>query len=168
MRVSQSPWDQARCLEWKYFYQPPFLSSAVCEFFSHTPEALQQQPGWEDSSGDRGSWVQPVDAGVSETSISDGEPHIPSLLSMSTRNHMDITIPPLPPVAPEVLRVAEHRHRRGLMYPYIYHVLTKVREHIPIHLPDTAPQDLIVTKLQRQQRKVRELVFLWKENNPKD
>lgn len=39
---------------------------------------------------------------------------------------MDITIPPLPAVAPEVLRVAEHRHKQGLMYPYIYHVLTKV------------------------------------------
>uniref|UniRef100_A0A8B9GN38 Family with sequence similarity 120A n=1 Tax=Astyanax mexicanus TaxID=7994 RepID=A0A8B9GN38_ASTMX len=51
---------------------------------------------------------------------------IPSLLSMPTRNHMDITTPALPPVAPEVLRVAEHRHKKGLMYPYIYHVLTKV------------------------------------------
>lgn len=51
---------------------------------------------------------------------------IPSLLSMPTRNHMDITIPPLPVVAPEVLRVAEHRHKKGLMYPSIYHVLTKV------------------------------------------
>uniref|UniRef100_A0A672T685 Family with sequence similarity 120 member A n=1 Tax=Sinocyclocheilus grahami TaxID=75366 RepID=A0A672T685_SINGR len=50
---------------------------------------------------------------------------IPSLLSMPTRNHMDITTPPLPVVAPEVLRVAEHRHKKGLMYPYIYHVLTK-------------------------------------------
>lgn len=40
---------------------------------------------------------------------------------------MDITTPPLPPVAPEVLRVAEHRHKKGLMYPYIFHVLTKVR-----------------------------------------
>lgn len=40
---------------------------------------------------------------------------------------MDITTPPLPAVAPEVLRVAEHRHKKGLMYPYIYHVLTKVR-----------------------------------------
>lgn len=54
--------------------------------------------------------------------------HIPSLLSMPTRNHMDITVPPVPTVAPEVLRVAEHRHRNGLMFPYIYHVLTKVRE----------------------------------------
>lgn len=53
-------------------------------------------------------------------------PQIPCLLSMPTRNHMDITTPPLPPVAPEVLRVAEHRHKKGLMYPYIFHVLTKV------------------------------------------
>lgn len=51
---------------------------------------------------------------------------IPSLLSMPTRNHMDITTPPLPLVAPEVLRVAEHRHKKGLMHPYIYHILTKV------------------------------------------
>lgn len=51
---------------------------------------------------------------------------IPSLLSMPTRNHMDITTPPLPLVPPEVLRVAEHRHTKGLMHPYIYHILTKV------------------------------------------
>ncbi|CDQ97443.1 unnamed protein product, partial [Oncorhynchus mykiss] len=50
---------------------------------------------------------------------------------MPTRNHMDITTPPLPMVAPEVLRVAQHRHKKGLMYPYIYHILTKV----PLHLP---------------------------------
>ncbi|EPY86655.1 hypothetical protein CB1_000303013 [Camelus ferus] len=43
----------------------------------------------------------------------------------AAKNHMDITTPPLPPVAPEVLRVAEHRHKKGLMYPYIFHVLTK-------------------------------------------
>ncbi len=29
-------------------------------------------------------------------------------------------------VSAEVLRVAEHRHRRGLMYPQIFHILTKV------------------------------------------
>lgn len=117
-------------------YQPPFsLLHYLLKPFSHITETLQQQPGWEDPNGDRGSWVQPIDAGVSDASLGDGEPHIPSLLSMSTRNHMDITIPPLPPVAPEVLRVAEHRHRRGLMYPYIYHVLTKVREHINTYLP---------------------------------
>lgn len=56
---------------------------------------------------------------------------IPCLLSMPTRSHMDITTPPLPPVAPEVLRVAEHRHKKGLMYPYIFHVLTKVRARLP-------------------------------------
>ncbi|XP_038844051.1 constitutive coactivator of PPAR-gamma-like protein 1 [Salvelinus namaycush] len=67
---------------------------------------------------------------------------IPSLLSMPTRNHMDITTPPLPMVAPEVLRVAQHRHKKGLMYPYIYHILTKsgptqTQEgpDVPLHLP---------------------------------
>lgn len=120
----------------RFLYQPPFfLLYCISKTFSHITETLQQQPGWEDSNGDRGSWVQPINAGVSDTSLGSGEPHIPSLLSMSTRNHLDITIPPLPPVAPEVLRVAEHRHRRGLMYPYIYHILTKVREYTGICLP---------------------------------
>ncbi|XP_063102017.1 serine/threonine-protein kinase WNK3 isoform X4 [Cavia porcellus] len=108
----------------------------------HITETLQQQPGWEDSNGDRGSWAQPVDGGVSEANLGDGEPHIPSLLSMSTRNHMDITIPPLPPVAPEVLRVAEYRHRRGLMYPYIYHVLTKGEIKIPVCIEDECNMEL--------------------------
>ncbi|XP_071767727.2 constitutive coactivator of PPAR-gamma-like protein 1 homolog isoform X1 [Centroberyx gerrardi] len=68
--------------------------------------------------------------------------HIPSLLSMPTRNHMDITIPPLPAVAPEVLRVAEHRHKKGLMYPYIYHVLTKGEIKISVTIEDEANKDL--------------------------
>ncbi|XP_016070664.1 PREDICTED: constitutive coactivator of PPAR-gamma-like protein 2 [Miniopterus natalensis] len=108
----------------------------------HVTETFQQQPGWEDPNGNRGSWVQPIDAGVSDATLGDGEPHIPSLLSMSTRNHMDITIPPLPPVAPEVLRVAEHRHRRGLMYPYIYHVLTKGEIKIPVCIEDECNMEL--------------------------
>ncbi|EHH60914.1 Protein FAM120C [Macaca fascicularis] len=108
----------------------------------HITEAFQHQPEWGNPSRDRGSWAQPVDTGVSEASLGDGEPHIPSLLSMSTRNHMDITIPPLPPVAPEVLRVAEHRHRRGLMYPYIYHVLTKGEIKIPVCIEDECNMEL--------------------------
>ncbi|KAM9758190.1 constitutive coactivator of PPAR-gamma-like protein 1 [Menidia menidia] len=67
---------------------------------------------------------------------------IPSLLSMPTRNHMDITIPPLPIVAPEVLRVAEHRHKTGLMYPYIYHVLTKGEIKLSVTIEDEANKDL--------------------------
>ncbi|CAJ1051868.1 constitutive coactivator of PPAR-gamma-like protein 1 homolog isoform X2 [Xyrichtys novacula] len=69
-------------------------------------------------------------------------PQIPSLLSMPTRNHMDITIPPLPAVAPEVLRVAEHRHKKGLMYPYIYHVLTKGEIKLSVTIEDEANKDL--------------------------
>nr|DBA18692.1 TPA: hypothetical protein GDO54_016911 [Pyxicephalus adspersus] len=67
---------------------------------------------------------------------------IPCLLSMPTRNHMDITTPPLPPVAPEVLRVAEHRHKKGLMYPYIFHVLTKGEIKIPVSIEDEVNKDL--------------------------
>ncbi|XP_063796809.1 constitutive coactivator of PPAR-gamma-like protein 1 [Pseudophryne corroboree] len=67
---------------------------------------------------------------------------IPCLLSMPTRNHMDITTPPLPPVAPEVLRVAEHRHKKGLMYPYIFHVLTKGEIKIPVTIEDETNKDL--------------------------
>ncbi|XP_020503013.2 constitutive coactivator of PPAR-gamma-like protein 1 homolog [Labrus bergylta] len=67
---------------------------------------------------------------------------IPSLLSMPTRNHMDITIPPLPAVAPEVLRVAEHRHKKGLMYPYIYHVVTKGEIKLSVTVEDEANKDL--------------------------
>ncbi|KAF3689354.1 Constitutive coactivator of PPAR-gamma-like protein 1 [Channa argus] len=67
---------------------------------------------------------------------------IPSLLSMPTRNHMDITIPPLPAIAPEVLRVAEHRHKKGLMYPYIYHVLTKGEIKLSVTIEDEANKEL--------------------------
>uniref|UniRef100_A0A8C7HS51 Family with sequence similarity 120 member A n=1 Tax=Oncorhynchus kisutch TaxID=8019 RepID=A0A8C7HS51_ONCKI len=67
---------------------------------------------------------------------------IPSLLSMPTRNHMDITTPPLPMVAPEVLRVAQHRHKKGLMYPYIYHILTKGEIKLSVTIEDEANQEL--------------------------
>ncbi|KAM8756385.1 LOW QUALITY PROTEIN: constitutive coactivator of PPAR-gamma-like protein 1 homolog [Acanthopagrus schlegelii] len=77
-----------------------------------------------------------------------GGPHslhtqIPFLLSMPTRNHMDITIPPLPAVAPEVLRVAEHKHKKGLMYPYIYHTLTKGEIKLSVTVEDEANKDLL-------------------------
>ncbi|XP_073500642.1 constitutive coactivator of PPAR-gamma-like protein 1 [Phyllobates terribilis] len=73
---------------------------------------------------------------------SQGSLQIPCLLSMPTRNHMDITTPPLPLVAPEVLRVAEHRHKKGLMYPYIFHILTKGEIKIPVTIEDEANKDL--------------------------
>ncbi|KAM9751626.1 constitutive coactivator of PPAR-gamma-like protein 2 isoform 2-T2 [Menidia menidia] len=68
--------------------------------------------------------------------------NIPSLLSMATRTHMDITTPPLPQVSAEVLRVAEHRHRRGLMYPQIYHILTKGEMKIPVCIEDECNSEL--------------------------
>lgn len=72
----------------------------------------------------------------------DHQTHLPSLLSMSTRSHIDVTIPPLPAVEPEVLRVAEHRHKSGLMYPYIYHVLSKGEIKLSVTIEDDTNMDL--------------------------
>ncbi|KAK7907399.1 hypothetical protein WMY93_016011 [Mugilogobius chulae] len=68
--------------------------------------------------------------------------NIPSLLSMPIRSHMDITIPALPDVAPEILRIIEHRHKNGLMYPYIYHVLSKGEIKISVTIEDDTNMDL--------------------------
>ncbi|KAM4613178.1 constitutive coactivator of PPAR-gamma-like protein 1 homolog [Polymixia lowei] len=88
------------------------------------------------------SMTSPVSPGSQAGGHHSLNTQIPSLLSMTTRNHMDVTIPPLPAVAPEVLRVAEHRHKKGLMYPYIYHVLTKGEIKISVTIEDEANKDL--------------------------
>ncbi|KAM5289692.1 constitutive coactivator of PPAR-gamma-like protein 2 isoform 3-T3 [Glossophaga mutica] len=80
----------------------------------------------------------PLGPDSSHSSSSDGDEQN----GVSSENHMDVTIPPLPPVPPEVLRVAEHRHRRGLMYPYIYHVLTKGEIKIPVCIEDECNMEL--------------------------
>ncbi|XP_029005792.1 constitutive coactivator of PPAR-gamma-like protein 1 homolog [Betta splendens] len=95
--------------------------------------------------GDLGPQIQPdsaVSPGLQPECLKTLSSQIPSLLSMPTRNHMDITIPPLPSVAPEVLRVAEHRHKKGLMYPYIYHILTKGEIKLSVTIEDEANKDL--------------------------
>ncbi|XP_074873502.1 constitutive coactivator of PPAR-gamma-like protein 2 [Carettochelys insculpta] len=111
---------------------------------NHVSEALQPECGWEEpGAGKLGhGWGQAGDSGDTNGPLARPEASIPSLLSMATRNHMDITTPPLPPVAPEVLRVAEHRHRRGLMYPCIYHVLTKGEIKLPVCIEDEANAEL--------------------------
>ncbi|XP_042309439.1 constitutive coactivator of PPAR-gamma-like protein 2 [Sceloporus undulatus] len=114
---------------------------------NHVSETGPRKSGWEDPGGDKmmsQGWGQPPGGSSNpERNLSGStEAHIPSLLSMATRNHMDITTPPLPPVAPEVLRVAEHRHRRGLMYPFIYHVLTKGEIKIPVCIEDECNTEL--------------------------
>ncbi|XP_033028856.1 constitutive coactivator of PPAR-gamma-like protein 2 isoform X1 [Lacerta agilis] len=113
---------------------------------NHVSESGPRKSGWEDPGAEKRmsqGWGQPAGGtGNSERSLSGPEAHIPSLLSMATRNHMDITTPPLPTVAPEVLRVAEHRHRRGLMYPFIYHVLTKGEIKIPVCIEDECNTEL--------------------------
>nr|XP_028567717.1 constitutive coactivator of PPAR-gamma-like protein 2 isoform X2 [Podarcis muralis] len=113
---------------------------------NHVSESGPRKSGWEDPGAEKRmtqGWGQPPGGtGNSERNLSGPEAHIPSLLSMATRNHMDITTPPLPTVAPEVLRVAEHRHRRGLMYPFIYHVLTKGEIKIPVCIEDECNTEL--------------------------
>ncbi|CAI9577687.1 unnamed protein product, partial [Staurois parvus] len=111
---------------------------------NHVTEARQHKTNWEESSGEKmtQNWGHQSGSGESQQNMGQNESQIPSLLSMATRNHMDITTPPLPPVAPEVLRVAEHRHRRGLMYPYIYHVLTKGEIKLPVCIEDECNTDL--------------------------
>ncbi|KAM4740198.1 LOW QUALITY PROTEIN: constitutive coactivator of PPAR-gamma-like protein 1 [Anableps anableps] len=63
---------------------------------------------------------------------------IPSLFSMATRNHVDITVA----VAPEVLRVAQYNHRRDLMYPYICHGLTKGEMKLSVSIEHKANSNL--------------------------
>ncbi|XP_073456279.1 constitutive coactivator of PPAR-gamma-like protein 2 isoform X5 [Aquarana catesbeiana] len=111
---------------------------------NHVTDARQHKTNWEESSGEKmtQNWGHQSGSGESQQNMGQNESQIPSLLSMATRNHMDITTPPLPPVAPEVLRVAEHRHRRGLMYPYIYHVLTKGEIKLPVCIEDECNTDL--------------------------
>uniref|UniRef100_A0A7N6BG72 Family with sequence similarity 120C n=1 Tax=Anabas testudineus TaxID=64144 RepID=A0A7N6BG72_ANATE len=105
-------------------------SSFICEYH------LTDKPSrWEDPAGRGGSASGDGSQGNGSGS------NIPSLLSMATRSHMDITTPPLPQVA-EVLRVAEHRHRRGLMYPQIYHILTKGEMKMPVCIEDECNSEL--------------------------
>ncbi|TKS76562.1 Constitutive coactivator of PPAR-gamma-like protein 2 [Collichthys lucidus] len=91
---------------------------------------------WEDPTGRGGSASGEGSQGNGSGS------NIPSLLSMATRSHMDITTPPLPQVSAEVLRVAEHRHRRGLMYPQIFHILTKGEMKMPVCIEDECNSEL--------------------------
>ncbi|KAM7134287.1 constitutive coactivator of PPAR-gamma-like protein 2 isoform 2-T2 [Macrochelys suwanniensis] len=111
---------------------------------NHVSEVLQPKSGWEGPGAEKLSqaWGRTGGSGNTDGPLAGPEPSIPSLLSMATRNHMDITTPPLPPVAPEVLRVAEHRHRRGLMYPSIYHVLTKGEIKLPVCIEDECNTEL--------------------------
>uniref|UniRef100_A0A8C3AG93 Family with sequence similarity 120 member A n=1 Tax=Cyclopterus lumpus TaxID=8103 RepID=A0A8C3AG93_CYCLU len=108
--------------------------------------------GWENNGcaphsenrpmGDPGKRTKAGIPGSQAQDLSDFRAQIPSLLSMPTRNHMDVTIPALPAVAPEVLRVAQHRHQKGLMYPYIYHTLTKGEIKLSVTIEDETNKDL--------------------------
>uniref|UniRef100_A0A7N8WS00 Family with sequence similarity 120C n=1 Tax=Mastacembelus armatus TaxID=205130 RepID=A0A7N8WS00_9TELE len=105
-------------------------TSFICDHLTDKPSR------WEDPAGRGGSTSGDGSQGNGSGS------NIPSLLSMATRSHMDITTPPLPQVSAEVLRVAEHRHRRGLMYPQIYHILTKGEMKMPVCIEDECNSEL--------------------------
>ncbi|GAA6100410.1 constitutive coactivator of PPAR-gamma-like protein 1 homolog isoform X1 [Tachysurus ichikawai] len=96
----------------------------------------------EDQNKSEPSVTSPMGQGTEVRGHHGVNAQIPSLLSMPTRNHMDITTPPLPLVAPEVLRVAEHRHKKGLMHPYIYHILTKGEIKLSVTIEDEANKEL--------------------------
>lgn len=120
---------------------------------NHVPDRSSSKGGWDESRGEWGKGAGGGDRGHQ----GNGSSQIPSLLSMATRTHMDITTPPLPLVAAEVLRVAEHRHRRGLMYPHIYHVLTKGELKIPVCIEDECTPELPPAALLF--RSARQLVY---------
>ncbi|XP_061113350.1 constitutive coactivator of PPAR-gamma-like protein 2 isoform X2 [Conger conger] len=113
---------------------PPSSSDGDEQNDNSTNHVTDTASKWEDPSG-RGF-------GASGDGPHGNSSGIPSLLSMATRSHMDITTPPLPRVSAEVLRVAEHRHRRGLMYPNIYHILTKGEVKMPVCIEDECNPDL--------------------------
>ncbi|XP_030626145.1 constitutive coactivator of PPAR-gamma-like protein 2 isoform X2 [Chanos chanos] len=115
---------------------PPSGTSPSPSSSSDGEEQNDTSTKWEDPSG-RGGGA----SGEGHHGNGSGS-SIPSLLSMATRSHMDITTPPLPQVSAEVLRVAEHRHRRGLMYPQIYHILTKGEMKMPVCIEDECNPDL--------------------------
>uniref|UniRef100_A0A665VM87 Family with sequence similarity 120C n=1 Tax=Echeneis naucrates TaxID=173247 RepID=A0A665VM87_ECHNA len=111
-----------------------------------SPSPSSSSDGDEPNDSNSSRWEDPAGRGGSASG--DGSQgngsgsNIPSLLSMATRSHMDITTPPLPQVSAEVLRVAEHRHRRGLMYPQIYHILTKGEMKMPVCIEDECNSEL--------------------------
>uniref|UniRef100_G3P8N7 Family with sequence similarity 120C n=1 Tax=Gasterosteus aculeatus aculeatus TaxID=481459 RepID=G3P8N7_GASAC len=118
-------------------------SSFICEYLMkryHKPFSVShltdKASRWDDPAG------RVVLASGDGSQGNGSGSHIPSLLSMATRSHMDITTPPLPQVSAEVLRVAEHRHRRGLMYPQIYHILTKGEMKMPVCIEDECNSEL--------------------------
>ncbi|XP_036917553.1 constitutive coactivator of PPAR-gamma-like protein 2 isoform X2 [Sturnira hondurensis] len=115
------------------FSEDPMLQDSPFANWAVSYDSSSQFPNYLTSKAS-----PPLGPDSSHSSSSDGdEPN-----GVSSENHMDVTIPPLPPVPPEVLRVAEHRHRRGLMYPYIYHVLTKGEIKIPVCIEDECNMEL--------------------------
>lgn len=48
----------------------------------------------------------------------------------------------IPPVSPEIMRIASERHQKGLMHPWIYQLLSQGEMKIPVSLEDEASREL--------------------------
>lgn len=151
-KISSAKLFCSSCCNVFAFCKRQVIKASIYLCFYFCSHLTDKSPRWEDPGGRTGS------ASGDGSQGNGSGPNIPSLLSMATRSHMDITTPPLPQVntileafstagervgcqshsiaslqvSAEVLRVAEHRHRRGLMYPQIYHILTKVKDSIRV------------------------------------
>ncbi|KAG1664870.1 Constitutive coactivator of PPAR-gamma-like protein 2 [Nymphon striatum] len=53
-----------------------------------------------------------------------------------------VKISQLPKIPPEVMRTASERHQKGLMYPWIYQILTQGELKIPVAIEEEVPKDL--------------------------
>ncbi|KAF0296727.1 Constitutive coactivator of PPAR-gamma-like protein 2 [Amphibalanus amphitrite] len=90
-------------------------------------------------------WWPPVDAyvpGTAPGSYSDDRPANGHSSAGAEGPAVTLTPPPLPPVTAEVLRTAGERHRRGLMTPWVYQVLTKGELKVPVCVEDELNREL--------------------------
>ncbi|XP_006823145.2 constitutive coactivator of PPAR-gamma-like protein 1 homolog, partial [Saccoglossus kowalevskii] len=90
----------------------------------HSPQSASSTPGSHSSS-----------SGSSTTSI-------PSLMSQPIPPCMVVSVPKLPMVSSDVLRIARHRHQEGLMMSQLFQVLQHGEIKIPCSLEDETSREL--------------------------
>ncbi|XP_070557996.1 LOW QUALITY PROTEIN: constitutive coactivator of PPAR-gamma-like protein 1 homolog [Ptychodera flava] len=76
------------------------------------------------------------------SSASSSTANIPSLMSQPVPPCMIVSVPKLPHVPPEVLRIAHHRLQEGLMMPLIYQVLSGGEIKLPCTIEDETSREL--------------------------
>uniref|UniRef100_UPI00358EB7C7 constitutive coactivator of PPAR-gamma-like protein 1 isoform X3 n=1 Tax=Myxine glutinosa TaxID=7769 RepID=UPI00358EB7C7 len=102
----------------------------------------ERQPGWPEKHVELANGAQCRNDLENRRGQLPSHPGIPSLMSTPTRNHMDLTTPPRPQIAVEVIRVAEFRHRNGLMHPHVYQVLTTGELKLSVTIEDEGNPEL--------------------------